>query len=328
MTPPRPTRRRLWPSTTARRRDAWRTPRLAPDARRPNPGRRGRRIPPDGPPAGGRRPRRSPASSTARRASTSAPPASPASSAASGRLGCGLEMGGVAVVPAAVQAPHVAHDELRVVVDRTKVGPREQFRGAATVWMMSSSRAPSFMSASVWAARESSRVAVSRRTARTRSAPAMGRPWPGSSSSGAGSSAAISPQRDRPVLRVALHLLRIPGVGGAPDDQVAGAQGPPLGHPHPRVVVGFAAGVVQLGGDASEVEIESVGVGDIGPAVLDRPLQPRRAELPLVDHGVVAGGLHVSVETGIDARHGRSTRIGPSASKAAVPNTWSMWPCV
>ena len=40
--------------------------------------------------------------------------------------GRGLEVRRVAVVPAAVEAPDVAHDELRLVVDRPEVRAREQ----------------------------------------------------------------------------------------------------------------------------------------------------------------------------------------------------------
>src|SRR5439155_13221473 len=48
-----------------------------------------------------------------------------------GGLGGGLEVGRVAVVPAPVQAPDVAHHELGVVVYRPQVGPLEEVgRGA------------------------------------------------------------------------------------------------------------------------------------------------------------------------------------------------------
>ncbi len=211
-----------------------------------------------------------------------------------------LQMSGIAVVPAAVEAPEVAHDELRVVVDRTKVGPREQLWGRGhRVDDVFEPR--TLVHESEGLGRE--RLEQCGRVDQHGPDPIRSgdrQPVAGQQQLRRRFERRHLPQRGRPVLGIPLHLLGIAGVGRAPDDEVAGAQGSPFGDPHPRVVVCLAAGVVQLGGDATEVEVEAVGVRHIRPAVLDRPLQPGRAELPLVDHGVVAGGLHVPVEAGLD----------------------------
>ena len=62
------------------------------------------------------------------------------------------------------------------------------------------------------------------------------------------------------------------------------------------MVVGLAAGVVQLEPLAADVEVEPVAVRLVGVAVLGRPERLRRAELPLVDDAVVPGGLDVALE--------------------------------
>ena len=104
-------------------------------------------------------------------------------------------------------------------------------------------------------------------------------------------------ERGGPVARVALHLLRVAAVRRRPDEQVAGEQDLARPATHTQVrVVGLAAVVVQLERLAADLDVERVAVGLVGIAVLDRPAQPRRLELPLVDHRVVARGQPVAVE--------------------------------
>ena len=230
----RPSRRRPWPS--------W-TPRPRPGARRPRPGHgarsassgaacaaqlgevageaevaRRRRARPRVRGERGARRRRAPRARARRRAS-----------------GAGLRRGRVAVVPAAVQAPHVAHDELGLVVDRPQVRPWRAARPArAPCARMSSRRAPSFISASVWSTQGlEQRRRCRRARARTRSAPTIGRPWPGQQHLGV-ERRPSSRSAARPLARVALHLLRVAAVRRRPDEQVAGAQRPARPAPTPR----------------------------------------------------------------------------------------------
>ena len=140
----------------------------------------------------------------------------------------------------------------------------------------------------------SSSVAVSSSASRTRSAPTIGSPWPGRSTSA--STSAIVRSASAQSLRVALHLLRVAAVRRRPDEQVARAQDAPRRHPHPGVVVGLAAGVVQLEALTTDVEIAARPVGLVGVAVLGRPLEVDQPELAPVDDRVVARGGAVAVE--------------------------------
>ena len=70
-------------------------------------------------------------------------------------------MRGFAVVPTAVETPDVADHELGLVVDRGRYGRSSRWAGGRTPWMMSSRRAPSFMSARVCSTEDSSSSAVS-----------------------------------------------------------------------------------------------------------------------------------------------------------------------
>ena len=164
-TPPRPSRRCPWPSSTprprpgARRRRPGLRARRRRRVRRARPARRGARR------GGGRRPRRG--RRPVRRAGRHHPRAS-ASSAASADVGRRLEVRRVAVVPAAEQPPHVADDELGLVVDRAEVRLGEQLgRARVTVWTMSSRRAPSFIIriVSTWRCSSSARRVGERRRA-------------------------------------------------------------------------------------------------------------------------------------------------------------------
>ena len=89
------------------------------------------------------------------------PPASAHSSAARARSAGRLEVRRVAVPPPAVQAPDVAHDELRLVVHGLEVRPAGEVGRRRDRLETSASRAPAFISASVWSTRDSRYSAVS-----------------------------------------------------------------------------------------------------------------------------------------------------------------------
>ncbi len=95
----------------------------------------------------------------------------------------GQQVVGLAVPPAAVAAPHVAHDELRVVVHRLQVRLVAQVRGHLDLVDDPVEVTPWFISASVCVSSESSSSAVSVSARCTRSAPKIGRPWPASMTS-------------------------------------------------------------------------------------------------------------------------------------------------
>ena len=120
------------------------------------------------------------------------------------------------------------------------------------------------------------------------------------------------PEGGRPIARVALHLLRVAGVGRGPDEEVATAQHLALGCPGPRVVVGLASRMVQLERGAADVEAEPVAIGLVRVAVLGGPLQVREPELALVDERVVPGGEHVAVEPRGHGLVGHYTGAGPA----------------
>ncbi len=122
-----------------------------------------------------------------------------------------------------------------------------------------------------------------------------------------------APERVGPLQRVALDLLRVAGVGRGPDEQVPAAEHAALGEPCPGVVVGLAAGVVELAGDPADLEVEMVAVGAVRVAVLGRPLERVDRELPPVDDRVVAGGQHVAVEAGRQRLVGDDHRRRPAA---------------
>ena len=67
---------------------------------------------------------------------------------------------------------------------------------------------------------------------------------------------------------IALHLLRIAVIGHRPDEEIAGAQHAALRAPHPGVIVGLAAAVMQLEGHAAD--------GDAQPVVIERVGRDRR----------------------------------------------------
>ena len=67
----------------------------------------------------------------------------------------------------------------------------------------------------------------------------------------------------RPFDGIALHLLRVAGVGEHPDDEVAGEHRLVGRIPHPGVVVGLATGVAQLELAATDRHVHPVAVGDV-----------------------------------------------------------------
>ena len=91
-------------------------------------------------------------------------------------------------------------------------------------------------------------------------------------------------QRVRPLARIALHLLRIARVRRRPDEQVAGAQHAAIRHPHPGVIVGLAARVVQLERRRRRPRASScVRVGLVGLAKRRSATRPAICELARVD---------------------------------------------
>ncbi len=105
------------------------------------------------------------------------------------------------------------------------------------------------------------------------------------------------PQGHSPLAGVPLDLLGVAGVGGGPDEEVTAAQDLLVGHPGPGVVVGLPPGVVEIEGQPSDLERQTVAVRPVRVAVRRRPPQPRYPELTLVDDLVVARREDVAIET-------------------------------
>ena len=130
----------------------------------------------------------------------------------------GLEVRRVAVPPAAVEAPHVAHDELGLVVERPQVRLAQQVVGRPDRRARSRRASP----------RRSSSPARRRPGARALSAAVVEH---AADALAAGDRQAVGrqqqlglvrghlAQRDGPLVRVALHLLRVAGVGEVPDER-------------------------------------------------------------------------------------------------------------
>ena len=219
-----------------------RRPRPAPRGPPSSPARTGRRTRRGGRRAGGRRPR-----------PARGPGPAPRSSAAGQRHPLARLLGprrrqqvvGLAVPPAAVAPPHVAHEELRVVVHRPQVRQLAQpLAGSRRSCSTRSSGTPRFISASVCSSIESSSSAVSVSAWRIRSAPKIGSPWPDSSTSAP--HPAIWRSAAAQSLAKRCTFCGLPALGTAQMNRSPGWSTLQLGHPRPGGVVGLAAGVVQL----------------------------------------------------------------------------------
>ncbi len=144
-----------------------------------------------------------------------------------------LEPGGVAVVPAPVEAPDVADHELGLVVGGAEVGQVGESVGDPHGVDDLVERGAGVHHAPPWRATRPSRAGRCRRARRRCGrAPAIGRPWAGQEQLGLEGDHPA--QRDRPVGGVALHLLGVAGVGEHPDEQVAGRRSPGGRAPTPR----------------------------------------------------------------------------------------------
>src|SRR5271166_3693410 len=103
-------------------------------------------------------------------------------------------------------------------------------------------------------------------------------------------------ERLRPVSSVALHLLRVSGVGGHPDELVAREEHLAFRPEDPGMVVCFPARVTQLQSVAAGVQLEAFVVRHVGIVELCRPWH-RYPKLPCIDGGIVAGGRAISIKT-------------------------------
>ncbi len=182
------------------------------------------------------------------------------------RLARGLQVGRVAVPPPAVQPVQVAHDELRLVVDRREVRAREQLGGhlhAREHLLERRARihegkdliderleeACRFVECAVYRRRAPDRHAVPR-------------------AQDLGAELVHRAQGHRPFAREPLHFLRVAAVRRRPDEQVARAHDAGVGHPHPGVIVGLAERVVELEPARADRDRQVVGVGLVGCAEL------------------------------------------------------------
>ena len=102
-------------------------------------------------------------------------------------------------------------------------------------------------------------------------------------------------ERDRPLARVALHLLRVARVRSGPDEEVPRAEHAARRHPDPGRVVRLAQSVAQGEGLAPDDDVHRRGVGDVGRPEALRPRR-RHLELARVDAGVVAARQRVALE--------------------------------
>ena len=224
-------------------------------------------------------------------------------------IGGGLQIRRVAVIPTAVHAPQIAHDEFRFVVQRSQIRLFEHLRrhlhavddlvqrragihhGECFADQLFE-RFGHFEQHALDALRTADRQSVRRQK---------------QFSAGAGHLA----HRRGPLDRIALHLLRIAGVREIPDEKVTGADRLVLRYPRPRVVVGLALGVAEVEFESTDAQREAVAVGDVGfRAVAGQKAAgiaaecltaPREAaKLARIDREVVAVGQIVAIEP---ARH-------------------------
>src|SRR5437870_10567398 len=108
---------------------------------------------------------------------------------------------------------------------------------------MSSRRAPAFIIATVWSCSDSKELRGLGQRLMDAGGAADRIAVPGQQELGA--ERVHGAQRARPFDRIALHLLRIAGVRGGPDEEIAGAEHLAFGDPRPRMIVGLATAVPQ-----------------------------------------------------------------------------------
>src|SRR5262249_21213556 len=90
-----------------------------------------------------------------------------------------------------------------------------------------------------------------------------------------------------PFTRIALRLLRITGIRGSPDYEIATAQHLALRQIHPAGIIGFASSMTAFELKAPRRNGYAVVEIGIGINVIGRP-RKRAAELARVDHCVIA----------------------------------------
>jgi hypothetical protein len=213
-----------------------------------------------------------------------------------------------AVPPAAELAPHVAHHELRLVVERAQVRLAEELRTHLDRVHDRVERRPGVHHLE---RRGGELLEGGGRVAEHPRDPLPpGDRQPVGGQEQLGSLLDHPPQRRRPLDRVALHLLRVAGVGEVPDDEVARHQPAPLRQPCPEVVVGLGLGMVQLDPRPADVERRRVAERRVGPqraggeeappVAADAELQlgGDATELAGVDQEVPVVGELVAIEPG------------------------------
>src|SRR5271165_3201941 len=177
------------------------------------------------------------------------------------RVRRGLEVGGIAVVPAAVEPPHVADYELRLVVDRLEV----RFGGQVgerpdSVDDLVEPRAGVHQRERLLDQRLQIGGGAGQRLTDALGAD-DGRAVAGQQLISL--SRSHLPQRGRPFGGVTLHLLRIPGVGGHPHEQVAGARdttvSPAKTGPEPARLRPGAAAVLRPADAGKDAPVASSG---------------------------------------------------------------------
>lgn len=173
-----------------------------------------------------------------------------------------LQVRGVAIVPAAVEPPDIANDELGLVVHRLEVGlvehtgrdlhgmddlvqpgagvhqrHRIRHQPLQRVGDLGQNTTDAVLAAYGEAVRRQEQLGIHR---------------------------GHVAERPRPLERIALHLLRITGVRKVPDEEVARTDRLPLRNPRPGMVVGFTLGVPEFDLEPADLHRHPVGIGQVG----------------------------------------------------------------
>ena len=215
-----------------------------------------------------------------------------------------FEICGVAVPPAAVQAPDVADDELRLVVQRPQPGRLENrgidLHGVDDVVqpLACVHHRQGLADQNIERVGHGFQHLTDTRRAGDRQAMRRQKQL-------CALRRHVS-HRPRPFHRIALHLLGVPRVGKVPDEEVPGADRLVARYPRPCVVIGLALGMAQVDLQAANTEAHGLAVEGVG---LRRGFRqegalsfqsiagaPELAELALVDDPVVAVGQVIAVE--------------------------------